>query len=89
MHNVIPSLPPAIRSQIIGGVLFGDTKNKQNGATIRDFPKEKLLSICAQDDGVCWGGLNVTNGHLVYTQNGDVDKAIAFLSSKIDLVLKR
>jgi cutinase len=89
MHNVIPNLPVAIRSQIIGGVLFGDTKNKQNSATIRDFPGEKLLSICAQDDGVCWGGLNVTSGHLVYTQNGDIDKAIAFLSSKIDLVIKR
>ena len=64
MHAAIPLLPPQIQSQLIAGVLFGDTKNKQTRATIKGFPSNKLKSFCAQDDGVCNGGLNVNVGHV-------------------------
>ena len=82
MHSAIPLLPAQIKSQIIAGVLFGDTKNKQSGASIKDFPKEKLKSFCRSDDGVCNGGLNVNAGHVSYREVGDVDKAIEYLAAK-------
>jgi cutinase len=88
MHNVIPLLPAEVKKQIIAGALFGDTRNKRTNASIEGFPKADLLVVCTKDDGVCWGGAP-TNGHLVYTQNGDVNSAAIFLSKKIDAALGR
>jgi cutinase len=82
MHSVIPMLPRQIQSQLIAGVLFGDTKNKQSGATIKGFPSNKLKSFCASDDGVCNGGLNVNVGHVSYRDKGDTDKAAEWLYAK-------
>jgi cutinase len=66
MHNVIPLLAQPVKEKIVGGVLIGDTKNQQSGGEIPGFPKEKLLIICAPDDGICWGKLSVTAGHVVF-----------------------
>jgi cutinase len=68
-------------------VLYGDTKNKQSNGQIEGFPKDKLLSLCEKDDGVCWGGLSVTAGHLVYTTNGDQARSAQWLKGKIDAAL--
>lgn len=84
MHNVISSLDPAISNQIAGGVLWGDTKNQQSDGMIKGFPKEKVLIWCTPDDGVCWGKLDVTAGHLAYTHNGDEARSVAWLKGKID-----
>jgi cutinase len=89
MHNVIPQLSEDVKKQIKGGVLFGDTKNKQSSGKIDGFPPELLSIICASDDGVCWGNLAVTAGHVVYTQNGDVEKGAKFLIARADAALKK
>jgi len=88
MHNAIPLLGADVKRQIIGGALFGDTRNKQTNASVQGLPKGVGLVICAKTDGVCWGGAP-TNGHLVYTQNGDVNSAANFLSKKVDAALGR
>jgi cutinase len=87
MHNVLPLLAEPVKKQIVAGILFGDTKNKQSNASVEGISKDQLLSLCAQDDGVCWGALSVTAGHVVYTQDGSVDKAAKFLIEKVDKVL--
>jgi cutinase len=79
MHVVIPRLPAKIQSQIVGGVLFGDTKNQQSKGTIKGFPKEKLRTFCSPDDGVCKGQLNVNAGHVSYAKQGDIQRAADFL----------
>jgi cutinase len=84
MHNAVSSLPEKIKSKIVGGVLFGDTRNVQDGYKVPNFPKDKIHIYCDKDDGVCKGTLMVTNGHFVYALNGDGEKAIAFLKEKID-----
>jgi cutinase len=84
MHNVISSLTPEIKKQVVGGVLWGDTKNKQSDGKIDGYPKDQVLILCTPDDGVCWGKLDVTAGHLAYTQNGDEAKSVAWLKGKID-----
>jgi cutinase len=82
MHSAIPLLPHKVQSQIVAGVLFGDTQNKQSKATIKGFPKDKLKSFCASNDGVCDGKLNVNAGHVSYAEQGDVKRAVEFLVEK-------
>jgi cutinase len=84
MHAVVAKLPQNIKNQIVGGVLFGDTKNKQDKGQVPNFPREKVQIYCDKNDGVCKGSLNVTNGHFVYPLNGDIEKALSFLSTRIN-----
>jgi cutinase len=88
MHNAVSTLEPAaLKNRLAGGVLFGDTRNKQDRGQVPNFPKDKVMVFCDKNDGVCGGALNVNAGHFVYTQNGDGPKAVAFLKSKIDPLL--
>jgi cutinase len=88
MHNAVSQLPEEIKHAAVGGVLFGDTKNKQENGEIKNYPKDHLSVLCTPEDGVCWGDLNVTAGHMAYLTNGDGPKAVQFLQSKIDSALK-
>lgn len=88
MHNVIPKLSDEVKKQVIAGVLWGDTKNKQSDGKIEGYPKEQTLILCTPDDGVCWGKLDVTAGHLAYVNNGDKAKSVAWLKVKIDAAMK-
>jgi cutinase len=87
MHNAVSSLPTNVKAKLIAGVLFGDTRNKQDRGQIPNFPKDKVTIYCAASDGVCKGTLQVTGGHFSYIGNGDGPKAIAFLKSKLDAVM--
>src|SRR5205085_10895174 len=88
MHNAVSSLPANVKNKLVAGVMFGDTRNKQDRGQIPNFPRDKVTIYCAKNDGVCGGGLNVNAGHFAYMGNGDGPKAIAFLKSKIDAQLK-
>lgn len=88
MHNVVAGLSENVKKQLAAVILFGDTKNIQSNATLTGYPKEKSISLCTKDDGVCWGELKVTAGHLAYLTNGDEQKAINFAALKIDEALK-
>jgi len=79
MSSAIPQLSAGTKSKVIGGVLFGSTR-----ATIAGFPNESWASYCAADDKICKSKSGSTGSHLSYSGNGDVQKAIAFLSKKID-----
>jgi cutinase len=74
MHRAIEALDKSVQDRIAGVVLFGDTKNKQDGDRIKNFPPDKVKIFCNQDDGVCGGGLNVCRpSHHTqepYTNNG-------------------
>jgi len=82
MHSAIPQLPPRVKSQIVAGVLFGDTQNKQSRASIKGFPQDKLRTFCARNDGVCNGMLNVNAGHVSYGETGDVKRAVEYLAER-------
>ena len=64
MHSAVGALPEDVKKATIAGVLFGSTKNKQENAQIKNYPKEQVASYCVPDDGVCWGKLDVTGGEL-------------------------
>jgi cutinase len=87
MHNAVSALPANIKSRVVGGVLFGDTRNKQDRGQVPNYPKDQVTIYCDKGDGVCGGALNVNAGHFVYTRDGTAPKAVAFLKGKIDAKL--
>lgn len=87
MHATVGKLPKELQDRIAVGVLFGDTRNKQDKSQVPGFPKEKVEVYCATNDGVCGGLLNVNAGHFVYTIDGSGEKAIKFLKDKLDAAL--
>ena len=66
----IRRLSSTIQNQIAGVVLYGNTRNAQENGKIPNFPNDKVETICALTDGVCYGTLTVTAGHLSYGDDG-------------------
>ncbi|KAI7237760.1 hypothetical protein KC330_g3009 [Hortaea werneckii] len=77
----IRRLSTTIKNQIAGVVLYGNTRNAQENGKIPNFPNDRVETICALTDGVCYGTLTVTAGHLSY--GDDVGDAVDFLSGRI------
>jgi Cutinase len=44
-------------------------------------PKDRILTICATGDMICWGLPVISASHMVYSAN--VGQATTFVSSKI------
>jgi cutinase len=65
-HRAIEELDPAVKDQIAGVVLYGDTQKLQDRDQIPNFPKEKVKIICQPGDAVCLGTLAVLPAHLTY-----------------------
>ncbi|KAK4495620.1 hypothetical protein PRZ48_012888 [Zasmidium cellare] len=81
MAGSVGKLDAAVMAQVKGVVLYGYTKNLQNGGAIPDYPEDQTKVFCNASDGVCSGTLMVTAGHLTYTT--DVPEAASFLEEKI------
>ncbi|KAJ1322856.1 cutinase [Microdochium nivale] len=78
----VSRLSSAASAKVVGAVLFGYTKNLQNGGRIPNFATSKTAIYCAAGDLVCSGSLIITAAHLSY---GGVAAGAApqFLISKI------
>jgi cutinase len=83
-HRVVEALPKNIQDRIAGVVLYGDTKNKQDGGKIKNFPADKVKIFCNANDGVCGGGLNVNAGHLAYNAETHFIPGATWYKSKAD-----
>jgi cutinase len=66
MSNSVSQLSSTVQDQIKGVVLFGYTKNKQNGGRIPNFPTDKTKVFCNTGDEVCNGSLTITAAHFGY-----------------------
>ncbi|KJX98538.1 cutinase like protein [Zymoseptoria brevis] len=82
MASSISTLSTTVMNQIKGVVLYGYTKNKQNGGRIANFPTEKTKVICELGDLVCDGTLIITIAHLSYLD--DVGTAKSFYVDRIN-----
>ncbi|KAK0732474.1 cutinase-domain-containing protein [Apiosordaria backusii] len=73
----------AIREQIKGVILYGWTKNQQNGGKIPNYPANRLKVYCESGDLVCNGSLIVLPAHGSYADEA-ADEAPKFLISRIN-----
>ncbi|KAJ4381283.1 hypothetical protein N0V86_003632 [Didymella sp. IMI 355093] len=65
-HRAIEELDTAVKDQIAGVVLYGDTQKLQDRNQIPNFPADKVKIICQPGDAVCLGQLVVLPAHLTY-----------------------
>ncbi|RMJ21207.1 hypothetical protein PHISP_07924 [Aspergillus sp. HF37] len=78
----IQNLPDNIKSQVKGAVLFGFTRNVQDGGRIPNYPPSQTKVYCAVGDLVCDGTLIITAAHMTY--GDDASNAADFLISQLD-----
>jgi cutinase len=81
MDGSIQALSSDIQNQIAGFVLFGFTRNLQDGGKIPNFPASKTKVYCAVGDLVCDGTLEITAAHLSY--GSDASSAAQWLQTQI------
>lgn len=81
MDGSIQALSSDIQSQIAGVVLFGFTRNLQDGGQIPKFSASKTKVYCAVGDLVCDGTLTITPAHLTY--GSDASSAASWLQQQI------
>ncbi|PPJ50684.1 hypothetical protein CBER1_07704 [Cercospora berteroae] len=74
-------LPAASKTNLAGIVMFGSTRTDEEGGRIPGYPAANTLNICASNDGVCDGGLDVSPGHSAYAD--DVPTAVSFLRGRV------
>lgn len=76
MSNAVSELSATIKNQVKGVVLFGYTKNLQNGGGIPNFPSSKTKVYCAATDAVCFGTLFILPAHFLYTTDASISAPI-------------
>ncbi len=80
--NAVGQVSSSVQSKVKGVVLFGYTKNLQNGGKIVNFPSDKTKVYCALGDAVCTGTLTILPAHLSYGPDA-LTSAPAWLATKI------
>ena len=81
MDGSIQALPSSIQSQVAAVVLFGFTRNQQDGGRIPNYPVSQTKVYCNTGDIVCDGILLTLPAHFTYGANAT--SAAAFLVSKL------
>lgn len=72
------------KRNLVGVVMYGDTRSDQEHGRIPNYSPEATLAICEPGDGVCDGDydLDLTEAHHQYCD--DVPTAVAFLEKKLE-----
>src|ERR1700712_5080380 len=83
IFNAVMKLPEDLKKKVVGVVLYGYTKNKQNNSQIKGYPPQNTKVFCPKSDGVCNGSLNVNTGHFSYLQDGSIKEGYNFLAGRI------
>lgn len=83
IDNAVQELDDSLKSRVKGVVLFGYTRNLQDGGRIPGYPKDQTKVFCAVGDLVCSGTLVITAAHLTY--GVDAGSAADFLAGNVSV----
>ncbi|KAK7430472.1 hypothetical protein QQZ08_002991 [Neonectria magnoliae] len=72
ISNSLSEASAAIKEQVKGAVLFGYTKNLQNGGRIPNYPRDRTRVYCDIADAVCFGSLFILPAHFLYTDDAAI-----------------
>jgi cutinase len=53
MHGAVSELSEAVKKQVVAGALFGDSMNGKHSGAIPKYPKENIIEVCNDGDGIC------------------------------------
>ncbi|KAF2150398.1 carbohydrate esterase family 5 protein [Myriangium duriaei CBS 260.36] len=81
LHAAFRRLDITTLARVVGVVTFGDTRNKQDGGKVPNFPPERTKIYCNKGDEVCNGVLKTSNAHRTYFK--DTPAATRFLVKMI------
>ncbi|KAL4940169.1 cutinase 3 [Aspergillus oleicola] len=79
--GAVQKLDDSLRERVKGVVLFGYTRNLQDGGKIPGYPEDQTKVYCAVGDMVCSGTLVITAAHLTY--GIDAGNAGSFLAGQV------
>lgn len=80
--NALTELSDDVKDQVVGAVLFGYTKNLQNGGRIKDYPTANTKVYCGVGDAVCYGALFILPAHFLYLDDASISAPL-FLKDRI------
>ncbi|KAL2868939.1 cutinase [Aspergillus lucknowensis] len=83
ISGAVQAVDDALREKVKGVVLFGFTRNLQDGGKIPGYPEDQTKVICAVGDLVCSGTLIITPAHLTYGVNAG--EAADFLAGTVQV----
>jgi len=86
MTAAVSILKPEVKAKVVGGILYGSTKHQAYSGSIPNYPKEAVLGICEDGDGICHGTLAISAAHMAYISNGSAAKAADFLVGRVGSV---
>ncbi|KAL2832547.1 putative cutinase [Aspergillus cavernicola] len=83
ISGAVQDLSDEERARVNGVVLFGFTRNLQDGGRIPGYPQDQTKVYCAIGDLVCSGTLIITPAHLTYGLNAG--SAATFLAGLVSV----
>jgi cutinase len=83
ISQAVQAMPAAMQAKVSGVVFYGYTKNQQTNGMLPGYPQNQLKVFCRPDDGVCGGQLDVTAGHLAYSNDGTIQQGADFLMKMV------
>jgi len=84
MHGALMTVPLEVKTHIVGGALFGDSMNGRHSNQIPNYPKDRIIEVCHNGDGICAPKVSgITASHLSYGMDSSARNAASFLAKMV------
>jgi len=85
MHGAVMTLPLEIKTHLVGGAFFGDSMNGRHHNQIPNYPKDRIIEVCHDGDGICAPKVSgITAAHLTYGMDNSARDAAKFLAKMVN-----
>jgi len=84
MHGALMTVPLNVKTHIVGGALFGDSMNGRHSNQIPNYPKDRIIEVCHNGDGICAPKVSgIKASHLSYGTDSSARNAASFLAKMV------